>query len=114
MWNEWGPTTTRTVDLGYDQLLVLRARRGTRVRVLYVHMWLTEEGDPRDVFAASGDEVALTAQGTAVIEGLGVTRVQVLEPGRTRRLARWLARQVRRVMARLPRRVPAGVTAPCA
>ena len=114
MWNEWGPTTTRTVDLGYDQLLVLEPRPGTRVRVLYGNMWLTEEGCAQDVFAASGDEVVLKSDGTAVIEGLGVARVQVIQRSRAFRLARRLGRLVRSWGRRTERRLPAGSAAPCA
>lgn len=89
MKGEWSAATTRTVDLGYDQLLVLEAARpGTRVRVLYGHMWLTEEGTAQDVFAGSGAEVQLKSRGRAVVEGLGVARVQVIEPRRARPFAR--------------------------
>ena len=87
MRGEWTAATSRTVDLGYDQLLVLEARAGTRVRVLYGNLWLTEEGTAQDVFAGSGAEVMLKARGRAVIEGLGAARVQVIEPRRGARLA---------------------------
>jgi hypothetical protein len=81
MKGDWSAATTRTVDLGYDQLLVLEAARpGTRVRVLYGNMWLTEEGTAQDVFAGSGAEVQLKSRGRAVVEGLGAARVQVIEP----------------------------------
>src|SRR5262245_59513657 len=76
---DWGPTLTRTVDLGYEQLLILDSRPQTRVKVIYVGVWLTEEGSPEDVFAAGGDEVALHSGGRAVVEGLGYARVQVSE-----------------------------------
>jgi hypothetical protein len=94
MKGEWSAATTRTVDLGYDQLLVLEAARpGTRVRVLYGNMWLTEEGTAQDVFAGSGAEVQLKSRGRAVVEGLGVARVQVIEP----RSARPIVRLIRRL-----------------
>jgi hypothetical protein len=111
MSGEWGPATSRTVDLGYDQLLVLESRRGTKVRVLYGSLWLTEEGTAQDVFAGSGDEVALKARGRAVIEGLGVARVQVIEPTRSAKFRRWLRSVTRRIAARRPA-WPAGVVTP--
>ncbi len=83
----WTPTTTRTIDLGYEQLLTLQGRPGTRLRVLYGSMWLTEEGDLRDVFARCGDEVTLSSDGLSVIEGIGAARVQVIEPRRAAPLA---------------------------
>ncbi len=77
---DWGPTLTRTVDLGYEQMLLLESRPRTRVKVIYGGIWLTEEGLAQDVFASSGDEVALKSRGLAVVEGLGYARVQVMEP----------------------------------
>ncbi len=76
---DWGPTLVRTIDLGYEQMLLLESRPQTRVKVIYGGVWLTEEGLQQDVFAASGDEVALKSRGLAVVEGLGYARVQVME-----------------------------------
>jgi hypothetical protein len=76
----WGPTLTRTVDLGYEQMLLLESRPRTRIKVIYGGIWLTEENLTQDVFASSGDEVALQSRGLAVVEGLGYARVQVTEP----------------------------------
>jgi hypothetical protein len=99
MRGEWSATTSRTVDLGYDQLLVLQSEPGTRVRVLYGHLWLTEEGGGQDVFASSGAELALKARGRTVIEGLDRARVEIIEPagsvrpswhGLSARWQRWL------------------------
>lgn len=96
MFRHWGSTTVRTVDLGYDQLLVLRGRPGTRVRVLYGHVWLTEEGCAQDIFTGSGGEVALHGGGRAVVEGLGVARVQVIEWASRGRARDWLNQLARR------------------
>lgn len=76
---DWGPTLVRTIDLGYEQMLLLESRPQTRVKVIYGGVWLTEEGLAQDVFAGSGDEVALKSRGLAVVEGLGYARVQVME-----------------------------------
>jgi hypothetical protein len=77
---DWGPTLTRTVDLGYEQMLLLESHPRTRIKVIYGGIWLTEENRTQDVFASSGDEVALKSRGLAVVEGLGYARVQVMEP----------------------------------
>ena len=92
--------TTRTFDLGYEQLLTFLGRPGTRVRVLYGSMWLTEEGREQDIFAACGDEITLKVGGLSVIEGLGAARVQVIEPAAGNfavRLVRRLGRAWRRL-----------------
>src|SRR5215467_9474663 len=83
----WARTTTRTIDLGYEQLLTFVGRPGTRVRVLFGSMWLTEEGYEQDVFVCCGDEVLLKSGGLSVIEGLGAARVQVIEPAKRSLLA---------------------------
>jgi hypothetical protein len=77
--------STRTVDLGHEQLLILEGERDTRIKVIYGGMWLTEEGYPNDVFASREEEVALRTRGKAVIEALRPTRIEVLGAGRTLR-----------------------------
>ncbi len=76
----WEPQVIRTVDLGYEQLLVIEAQRGALIRVLHGGVWLTEEGLGRDIFAESGDEVRIEGEGRAVVEGLGATRVELVRP----------------------------------
>ena len=49
--------TVRTIDLGYEQVLLIDTGPGTRIRVLYGAMWLTEEGCADDGFARLQAEV---------------------------------------------------------
>jgi hypothetical protein len=114
MMGEWGPVTSRTIDLGHEQLLMLEGRAGTRVKVIYGGVWLTEEGEPHDVFALSGDEVALRTRRRSVLEGLGATRVELIEPvaadgigGLVRRFGETFRR-----LARTARRLPAPAWTP--
>lgn len=118
MRGNWTAGTSRTVDLGYEQLLVLESKPGMKVRVLYGNLWLTEEGTSQDVFAGSGSEVALKSRGRAVIEGLGEARVQVVEatPSLGQRLREALgALRFRQRLVRVARWVGAGrrASAPC-
>jgi hypothetical protein len=76
---DWGPTTVKTFDLGYDQVLLLESHPHRRMRVLHGGVWLTEEGRTEDVFALSGEEVALHARHAALIEALGPTRVEIID-----------------------------------
>lgn len=76
----WEPQIFRTVDLGYEQLLVIESHRGAVIRVLNGGVWLTEERLARDVFAHGGDEVLIEGEGRAVVEGLGATRVELVRP----------------------------------
>jgi hypothetical protein len=113
--------TVRTIDLGYEQVLMLDSGPGTRVRVLYGAMWLTEEGLGADRFARAGDDLALRTRGRAVIEGLSPGRVQVFSPadrqaGRGAPLARRAARLAARAAAWMRRwrtRMQLGRTPAC-
>lgn len=75
----WEPQVVTTVDLGYDQMLVLESQRGAVIRVLHGGVWLTQEGLERDIFAEGGAEVPLEDEGRVVVEGLGAARLQLIE-----------------------------------
>ncbi len=70
----------QTIDLGYDQMLVLREQRGAKVRVLYGGIWLTEEGEPADRFLTGGEAAQVDRDGATVIEALAPTRLELLRP----------------------------------
>lgn len=118
MASKWNAGTTRTVDLGYEQMLVLEGRPGTEVKVLYGGVWLTEEGWPDDLFAFTGEGVALRSRRRALIEALGPTRVEIVRPPRGSRVrsmvraASEVGRSVRRAWHRaLPPRIAHGTLA---
>jgi hypothetical protein len=96
--------TVRTIDLGYEQMLVIDGGPGSRVRVLYGATWLTEEGETGDAIVGGGDEVALRG-GRALIEGLAPTRLQILEArsSAAARAGRWLRRAAHKARQRLDR-----------
>jgi len=103
---DWSPTRTRTVDLGYEQMLVLESHQRTRIRVIYGGVWLTEEREAQDIFAGGGEEVALKSSGLAVVEGLGRSRVQVVEPLVGWRYLAGLARSAKAALASWAQRLP--------
>lgn len=72
-------STLRTLDLPGGGLVPFASIPGGRVRILYGRVWLTEEGDTRDAFLASGEEVGLAGRGLAVIEALGPARIELIE-----------------------------------
>jgi hypothetical protein len=102
------PETARTIDLGYEQMLVLDGGRGQQVRVIYGGAWLTEEGLPNDAILRAGEQVALRGRGKALLEGLAPSRVQILEsaPGNALRRAvqfvQYVVDGTRRIFERLP------------
>ena len=91
---EYQTAVLKTLDLPGGTLLPLSSTRGERVRVLSGRIWLTEEGDLRDSFLASGAEATLGGHGLAVIEALTPVRVQLLEPRSFWTLARSAVQQV--------------------
>ena len=89
---DWGPMLVRTVDLGYEQMLMIESHPRHRVKVIYGGVWLTEEGVLRDAWLTNGDEVALRSRGMALLEGVGAARIQLLEePRQPGRIARALS-----------------------
>ena len=111
---DWGPTTVKTFDLGYDQILLLESHPHRRMRVLHGGVWLTEEGRSEDVFAISGEEVALHARHSALIEALGPTRVEIIdsvEPSALKRVTGMLeaaGRHIVQVLGRMRSRTTLG------
>jgi hypothetical protein len=86
----WQPQVVRTVDLGYEQLLVLESHRGAVIRVLHGGVWLTQEGLARDIFAERGAELPLDGDGRVVVEGLGAARVQLIDAAYFSATRKWL------------------------
>jgi len=78
----WQLTTTRTIDLGWEQMLILEGRPGTRVKVLFGDVWLTEHGSQADHFPRAGEEITLSTFGRTVIEPLGPAWVRITEAAR--------------------------------
>lgn len=98
--------TIRTINLGHEQMLVFESQHGSRVRVLYGATWLTEEGEAGDSIVRSGEEVSLRGSGTAIVQGLGPARVELLDQHRARPAQR-LADGWRRTLSALRRWVKA-------
>jgi hypothetical protein len=90
----WEPQIVRTVDLGYDQMLVIESQRGALIRVVHGGVWLTEEGLGRDVFAQGGDELPIEGDGRTVVQGMGFARVQFVDPARPAALLQKLFNRV--------------------
>jgi Protein of unknown function (DUF2917) len=94
-------TRIRTIDLGYEQMMIFDDGRGERVLVLYGATWLTQEGQAGDAVLRPGEERAL-GDGRSLIEALEPSRLQILsEPAHGRSLVRGLLRRVRRGISRL-------------
>jgi hypothetical protein len=94
------PSHIRTIDLGYEQLMVFEGGPGERVRMLFGATWLTQEGEAGDAVLRRGAELPLRG-GRTLIEALEPARLQIL--GQRRPASAWqrLLRHVKRAVTRL-------------
>lgn len=53
MRSAWQLAATQTIDLGWDQLVLLEDRRGSRVALFYGHVFETDESRMQERGAAS-------------------------------------------------------------
>jgi len=90
---------TRTICLDHEQLLLLEGKPGTRLRVIHGGIWLTTDNELRDQFPRTGDEVVIKAHRRSIIESIGKSTIELLEPLRGGTL--------KRLVAALRRRLPA-------
>jgi len=97
-----GMEMARIVDLLGSELLRLDTPAGARVQVLFGAIWLTEPRRLDDVFAASGDEVALDHGGRVLVEAQGFARVIVSAPKPRSKLTALVAQLRKPTQRRLP------------
>lgn len=55
MRSAWQLAATQTIDLGWDQLILLEDRRGSRVALFYGHVFETDESRAREQASTTGD-----------------------------------------------------------
>ena len=67
------------VTIGLDREESLRLRRGTTLEVVCLSgvVWITQEGDLRDLFLAPGESIRLRLRGVALITALEPAAVKV-------------------------------------
>lgn len=101
-------------ELRADSVLSFEARRGQELLGTRGRLWVTQDGDPRDVFVGSGERFVFDRSGVVVIHALHEAGAFVLSAGfaaPTR--AGWFASIVAALRTRLvylakgPRRAPA-------
>lgn len=64
------------------QVVGLRAAKGARLRVLRGALWVTQEGDRRDVLLRTRQDIALERGGATVLHALKATRLRFEPPRR--------------------------------
>lgn len=67
-------------QLADGSLLTLHDAKGRGVAVFSGCLWITQEGDLRDIVAAAGDSVRFDRDGLVVMQALADTRLMLLDP----------------------------------
>lgn len=70
-----------TLSLARDGLLALRDAQGTRIQCHEGALWVTQEGDIRDIVIGPGDALTLRAPGLTVVTAVQPSRLTLVEPG---------------------------------
>lgn len=65
------------MTLAPGAVLRLAPARGLEVACEAGHLWITEEGQPCDVWLAPGQRVRLVGEGVAVVEAKGEARMSI-------------------------------------
>jgi Protein of unknown function (DUF2917) len=96
------PAATRLAHRG---MLQLRDHAGDRIDCLDGSVWITQDGDPRDVVLDAGEAFTLDRPGTAIVYALADARVVVQRPAAAsvRRSDTEPARRSLRELAAAPR-----------
>lgn len=81
------PRKDEVYELGRSQYLRLRNGKGTTVRVVTGTLWVTQDGDARDVILEPGDDFVIDCTALSVLAPLGEMQVRLVL-GDARRAAR--------------------------
>jgi len=116
MWISFGKSL---VTLGEGHTLALKHARGMEITCVAGVIWLSAEGDARDILLTPGRSHSLTTNGLAVMEGLPRATIRLerraswpqsmLSRLAQAALARWQRRQAQAGMLKAP---PAGIGSP--
>lgn len=73
---DFGPTRLRQ-----GATLRIREGEGRSIAVFNGLVWITQKGDPRDVFVASGQTFTIDRPGLVLVDAMNDTDLIVLAPG---------------------------------
>lgn len=72
MHTDLGPAITK---LGTGEMLRIDKARGQSITIMRGMVWLTQEGDHRDVFLCDGESFVFNRRGTALVEAITDTHL---------------------------------------
>lgn len=68
------------LSLGAGERVRLPHAQGASVAVIAGRVWLTQEGDTRDILLTPGDSFEIAGPGLALVQALGEARIALLPP----------------------------------
>lgn len=66
-------------DLPAGNVVPVRNARGKGVAVVQGHVWITQDGDPRDVFIGAGQSFVFDRPGLALVQAIEASRLAVFD-----------------------------------
>ena len=82
--------------LSANQVLALPEAQGACVTSESGTVWITQDGDPRDIVLQAGETACLEREATTLVQAFSPARIRIAEPRRSprltllQRLRRWL------------------------
>ena len=89
--------------IALEREATVRVERGTRIEIACLSgvLWVTQEGDCRDLFLGPGESLELFARGATLVTALEPSTLRALDRGKRRGLWRGWWRNARRSTAAL-------------
>lgn len=85
------------VCLADDQIVALSEARGWTVECRRGRLWITQDGDPRDIVIAAGEQFTFDRDTPTLVSALGESTVAWRPAPQARPIAQWLQAVTRRL-----------------
>ena len=78
--------------LAADQFLKLEGAVGVRISSRSGSVWITQDGDIRDVVLEAGDTFVIERDGPSIVQALEPAELAIVEPKQRSRASHWVER----------------------
>lgn len=80
------------IVLAEDQFLKLEGAVGARISSRRGSVWITQDGDIRDIVLERGDTFVIEREGPSIVQALEPAELAIVEPKQRSRAAQWVDR----------------------